>query len=50
MLNVFLNRVFIGTMCVNCILFYKIREDYKESNLKREIYSNIKNGDYKYLG
>ena len=40
---------FRGSMCFNGLIFFKVREDYRERNLKREIYGNVKSGDYKYL-
>ena len=43
-------RFMYGTFFLNGILFFKIREDKRERDLKQEIYKNIKNGDYKYKG
>ena len=42
-------RFFIGSICFNGLIFFKVREDYRERNLKREICGNVKSGDYKYL-
>lgn len=48
--NKIVDRFFIGSMCFSGLLFFKIREDRRERALKREIYNDIKNGYYKYLG
>ena len=43
-------RFMYGSFFLNGVIFFKIREDTRERDLKQEIYKNIKNGDYKYKG
>ena len=43
-------RFMYGSFFLNGVIFFKVREDTRERDLKQEIYKNIKNGDYKYKG
>lgn len=43
-------RFMYGCFFLDGVIFFKIRENSREQDLKREIYKNIKNGDYVYKG
>ena len=47
-LVIYSRRFMYGSFFLNGVIFFKVREDTRERELKQEIYKNIKNGDYKY--
>jgi hypothetical protein len=42
------NKIIKCLWLFNGLIFFKIREEWREEDLKREIYKNVKSGDYKY--
>ena len=42
------NKIVKYIWLFNGLVYFKIREDWREHDLKREIYENIKSGDFQY--
>ena len=43
-----INKIIKCLWLFNGLVFFKIREEWREQDLKCEIYKNVKSGDYKY--
>ena len=43
-----INKIIKRIWLFNGLVLFKIREDWREEDLKCEIYKNVKSGDYKY--